>query len=113
MKGRSMVKPTIRKCSVVINKRGKKKIFFALDGSDFVHDRCTLEVKRAGTGKPWPSGIVKEPSSAGQLVCWLQYESREGENDRGTDDLEFTVTNPDGTSAKIEVPRIPVVDEDP
>ena len=107
-----MVKPTIHTCSVVINKNGKKKNFFALNGSDFVHDLCTLAVQRVGTRKPWQCGIGKGSSSE-QLICWLRYEPREGENDRGTDDLEITVTNPDGTSATIVVPGIPVVDEDP
>lgn len=113
---RQMAPPNPKALIVAVNKQNKKKVHFALEGDGFVPVGCTLKVRRTGGTGSWKCSVLKNDSSTTLLVGWFQYEPRpaadERSDGRGTDELEFVVTNPDGSEKKLIV-TIPVVDDPP
>ena len=72
-KGQSMPSPKIDKIALVINKRGNKKVFFSLVGTNFLPEETTLEIRRPGSTKPlefWHSveGALFDAMRAGLLA---------------------------------------------
>jgi hypothetical protein len=111
-----MAPPNPKALKLAINKNGKKKVHFALEGDSFDPANCTLIVRREGESESWECDVIRKKPLPTLLPGWFRYKLKadadEKGDDKDTEDLEFIITNPGSPPVTFPVP-VTVVDDTP
>ena len=109
-----MPQPDITGIAIAVNRRGRKKNYFTLRGSNFDVNNATLQVVDSA-GTTWQSSIIRGQSSATRLVVWVKSPvGYKGKKKKGRlfdiETLDITVTNP-GPLSDTQMEDIDTVDD--
>lgn len=107
-----MAAPNPKALKLAINKQGKQKVHFALEGDGFDPVNCKLEVGRKGEKPDWQCGVVKKDPVPTLLPGWFKYKPKTKDDGKDTEELEIIITNPGSPPVKFTVP-VTVVDDTP
>ena len=111
-----MAPPNPKELKLAINKNGKKRVHFVLEGDGFDPANCKLEVGHKGGNPDWECDVVRKKPVPTLLPGWFKYKPKTNADEKGddkdTEDLEFIITNPNSPPVKFTVP-VTVVDDTP
>ena len=113
-----MPRPTVTGHRLSVNKKGRKKNYFVLAGTNFVPAGCRLNVWTTNMpSRVWEADLVNgNHHSDTQLGCFCKYPQNDltdGDKVRGytIETIDVTVTNPDGAVSEPVSFQVLVVDD--